>query len=165
MAKTRNEEPRTIPREEQTMPCPVCGYEQTQAEYWMRPTAGDGKNDGVPCLCCGVEIRVAVPFAVICAMPFGWRWVRVSSDDGANDEAWEYALGRFVAFAAAEMGTESFLRAKTKLFRALNGLNATAAAAFFDTSAVRSRLGESYTEQLRADYNEYRVASPHKNAT
>ena len=162
MTVKKRDEPRQVPREEQTKPCPVCGYEQTQAEYWKRPTAGKGREDGVPCLCCGAEIRVVVPFAMICALPFGWKWVRASKE---GDEAWEYALGRFVAFAAAEMGMETFLRAKTELFRALNGLNATTAAAFFDTSAVRSRLGESYTEHLRADYNEYRATSPHKNAT
>lgn len=145
--------------DQQTMPCPVCGFPQTAAAYWARPTAGQGKEDGVPCVCCGVEIRRSVPFAVICAMPFGWRWVRVVEE---GEEIWEYVLGRFVSFAEVETATEEFLRAKDALFLALNGLPDAKVHAFFTNSAVRARLGMSYSDHLLGEYDVFRRKSEHK---
>jgi hypothetical protein len=156
------EKPKMIPYEEQTMPCPVCGFEQTAMAYWARPTAGQGKEDGVPCLCCGVEIRHCVPFATICAMPFGWYWKRVEKE---GDAIWEYVLGCFVTFAEVETATEAFQQAKHALFLALNGLSAAKAKSFFETSVVRARLGQSYVNLLRTDYDAFRAVSTHKNSS
>jgi transcription elongation factor Elf1 len=138
-------------KEEQKCPCPVCGHEQSSVAYYEEVKRKKGVDASVPCEMCGAEIRVQVPFHVLCALPHGWRWVRAYREREPAINHAVVCLHKVIESGAVGGDKEDPIRG---LFLALNALTLAEVEKFFQHTIIKQEF-----EELERTYASYRALS------